>query len=213
MPIQLPSATSGRFLLRHGESAANVRGLIASNPAHAAHALGLTPAGREQVRRSVTEARGAGRLPAATRVVTSPLLRARESAAIAAEVLGSAVRIDERLTERGFGDLELGSDENYAQVWQADRADPAHGGWGVESVVSILDRVSGLLWDLEREAGNETFLLCTHGDVASVLLCAAMGQALNLHRDVGAMGNGEIRALASAPAIPGPAITSTGQGS
>ena len=43
------------------------------------------------------------------------------------------------------------------------------------------------------EAGS--FLLCTHGDVASVLLCAANGLSLSRHRDVGAMGNGEVRPL------------------
>jgi broad specificity phosphatase PhoE len=212
MSIQLPRATSGRFLLRHGESVANVKGLIASNPANAGHTLGLTPAGREQVRRSVTEARSAGTLPAAVHVASSPLLRARESAAIAADILGCGVRMDERLIERGFGDLELMSDENYIKVWQADQADPSHERWGVESVASILDRVSALLWDLEREAPDATFLLCTHGDVASVLLCAWTGQQLNNHREIGAMNNGEIRALAAGPALPGAPVGGTGHG-
>ncbi|MFI5231451.1 MAG: histidine phosphatase family protein [Gemmatimonadales bacterium] len=202
MPMRPLEGTRGWFLLRHGESAANVQGLIASSPANAGRAFGLTPAGREQVRRSVVDAHAAGVLPAASHVVSSPLLRARESAAIAAEVLGSVVRVDERLIERGFGDLELMSDEHYASVWRADRADPTHVECGVESVIAILGRASGLLRDLERDAPGATVLLCTHGDVASVLLCAATGQALNNHRDIGAMRNGEIRALAGAREFP-----------
>jgi broad specificity phosphatase PhoE len=198
MPIQLPRM-SGRFLLRHGQSDANVEGVIASSPANAGEALGLTPAGRDQVRRSVIEAHATGVLPAASRVLSSPLLRARESAAIAAEVLGSTVRVDERLIERRFGDLELTSDKNYGRVWLADRADPTHQEWGVESVASILDRVTDLLWELERGERDETLVLCTHGDVASVLLCATLGRPVSQHRDVGAMDNGELRALADTP--------------
>lgn len=204
MPIEMPGARAGRFLLRHGESDANVRRLIASSRANAAEALGLTPVGREQVRRSVYSARAAGLLPAASHVVSSPLLRARESAAIAAEVLGSVVRIDDRLIERGFGDFELMSDAHYEQVWLADHTDPAHTAGGVESVLSILARVSALLRELEREAPDESVLLCTHGDVASVLLCATMGRPLNDHREVGAMHNGEVRALALEPAVAAP---------
>jgi len=193
----LPDDLSRLFLLRHGQSAANVQRVIVSSQAAAIESFGLTPTGREQVRRSVSEARAAGVLPETIRLVSSPLLRARESAAIAAEVLKVPVRVDVRLVERGFGEFELTSDENYDRVWSADRADPTHVQWGVESAASILARVSALLHDLARSDPKGTFVLCTHGDVASVTLCAARGVALSQHRDVGAMSNGELRALVS----------------
>ncbi|MEO8334015.1 MAG: histidine phosphatase family protein [bacterium] len=195
MPTSLPENTSGFRLLRHGQSEANVKGLIASSAAAALEAFGLTPVGREQVRESVVAALAAGILPPTCRVISSPLLRARESAAIAAEVLGTTVHVDPRLAERGFGEFELGSDEHYQRVWAEDRADPAHERWGVESAVSILGRVAPLLRELEEADGTATYVLCTHGDVASVLLCASGGLALTQHRDVGAMGNGEVRSL------------------
>lgn len=183
------------FVLRHGESTANVRGLIASSPAHAESAFGLTAEGRAQVLRGVTEARAAGLLDAAVRVISSPLLRARETAEVAAAVLAAEVEIDGRLIERGFGALELGPDEGYRAVWAADREDPSHERDGVESVTAIVARVTGLLRDLEAAAESRTVLLCTHGDVASVLLCLAQGLPVGLHRDVGALANGEIRPL------------------
>lgn len=183
------------FLLRHGQSVANVQRLIVSGLAAATESYGLTATGREQVRRSVSEARAAGVLPGRIHLVSSPLLRARESAAIAGELLGVDVRLDPRLAERGFGELELTSDDSYEQVWAADREDPAHVKWGVESTSSILGRVSTLVHDLRRADPDGVFLLCTHGDVASVSLCAARGVALSQHRDVGAMANGEIRRL------------------
>jgi probable phosphoglycerate mutase len=183
------------FLLRHGQSEANVQRLIASSPAAARDAFGLTTEGREQVRASVLQARERGVLPPEVTIFSSPLLRARETAAIAAEVLGATVRIDDRLIERGFGTLELASDEHYDQVWSADRSDPAHVRWGVESTTSILARVTQLLLELDRLSASGAFVLCTHGDVASVTLCAASGLPLTQHREIGAMGNGEVRPL------------------
>ena len=188
---------SSFYLLRHGQSEANVRGLIASSPAAAAEGFGLTATGRTQVRESVIAARTAGILPETCHVISSPLLRARESAVIAAEVLGTTVRVDPRLAERGFGEFELTSDDHYERVWSEDRADPSHVKWGVESATSIFGRVSALLRELHAADSAGTFVLCTHGDVASVLLCAARGLALTQHRDVGAMGNGEVRPLSA----------------
>jgi broad specificity phosphatase PhoE len=182
------------FLLRHGESLANVAGLIASDPVNAA-AYGLTPRGREQVRVSVQAARSEGTLAGARRVVTSPLLRARESAEIAAEILGAELSVDARLSERGFGDFELLSDRSYEEVWSADRDDPTHERWGVESVASVLARARARLAEIEALPADGPVVLCTHGDVASVLLCAGAGVPLGRHRDVGALGNAELRLL------------------
>jgi probable phosphoglycerate mutase len=196
----LPVDISNFFLLRHGQSEANVQGLIASSPAAAGTAFGLTATGRAQVHASLTSALATSILPQTCHVISSPLLRARESAEIAAEVLGTVVRIDPRLAERGFGELELMSDEHYAQVWSEDRSDPTHEKWGVESASAILSRVSTLIHELQQADGRGTFVLCTHGDVASVLLCAASGLTLTQHRDVGAMANGEVRSLVERPA-------------
>jgi broad specificity phosphatase PhoE len=183
------------FLLRHGESLANVAGLIASDPANAGAQYGLTPHGRDQVRRSVEAARAEGTLAGARRVVTSPLLRARESAEIAAEILGAELHVDARLSERGFGEFELLSDHSYEQVWSADRDDPTHERWGVESAASVLARARALLAELDALPADGPVVLCTHGDVASVLLCACAGVPLGQHRDVGSLGNAEVRRL------------------
>jgi probable phosphoglycerate mutase len=197
MRIHLPGELAGRFVLRHGQSVANVTGVIASSVANGGASFGLTPLGRDQVRRSVSDAQANGLLAKPIRVLASPLLRARESAQIVAEALDAHVRIDARLIERGFGSLELASDAQYERIWLADRADPSHRDSDVESLTSILDRVVELLWELDVTARDETVVLCTHGDVASVLLCAAAGRPLSQHRDVGAMGNGELRTVAS----------------
>jgi probable phosphoglycerate mutase len=196
MTLPFPADVVSRlYLLRHGQSVANVQRLIVSSPAAATESYGLTTTGREQVLRSVTEARASGVLSGRVHLLSSPLLRARESASIAGELLGVDVRVDPRLAERGFGELELKSDDRYEQVWAADREDPLHVRWGVESTSAILTRVAALLRDLQRVDADGVFLLCTHGDVASVSLCAARGVALSQHREVGAMATGEIKRL------------------
>ena len=186
------------FLLRHGRSVANELGLIASHALHAGDAYGLTPEGRRQVERSVQAAIADGSLVAPTVVVASPLLRARESAAVAASLVGVDPTIDPRLTERGFGDLDLGPDDAYAQVWEADRADPAHTRWGVESVHHVLRRAAAVVAELADGSPHGSVLLCTHGDVASTLLCAARGAPMGHHRDDGVLDTGALREI---PAI------------
>ncbi len=183
------------FLLRHGRSLANEQGLIASSPANAGEAFGLTPLGQAQVRRSLKQARESGKLESPILLISSPLLRARESAGVAADVLGVSMTIDARLSERGFGDLELEPDNRYEEVWAADRLDATHRSWGIESVADVLKRVGPVVDELTRDESFATVILCTHGDVASTLLCASLGVPLEEHREVGGPETGALHEL------------------
>lgn len=183
------------FVLRHGRSVANRQGVIASRPTSAGNAFGLTRTGRNQVRQRVALAASSGSLGRPVVVVSSPLLRARESAAVAAEILGVTPSVDARLIERDFGDLELTSDVSYAKVWEADLHDPGHRRWGVESVIDVLRRAGTVVEEWVRAADVATAVLCTHGDVASTLLCAARAEPLEHHRQVGALATGDLEVL------------------
>jgi probable phosphoglycerate mutase len=185
------------FVLRHGRSLANEEGRIASRIENAGDAYGLTPLGCEQVHGSVQGAVDAGSLAPPVLLVSSPLLRARESAQVAGEVLGVSPSVDARLIERGFGDLELGPDRAYAEVWEADLRDPTHRNLGVESVADVLRRAGGVVEDLAEKPDVGTVVLCTHGDVASTLLCASVGAPLGRHREVGALATGALQELPS----------------
>jgi probable phosphoglycerate mutase len=189
------------FVLRHGRSLANEQGLIASRVEHAGDAYGLTPLGRDQVRRSVARAKSRRSLTSPLLLVSSPLLRARDSAEVAAEVLGVSPSVDERLRERDFGDLELGPDRAYARVWEADLGDPTHRRWAVESLTDVLRRAGAVVEELSRDPRVATVVLCTHGDVASTLLCASRGAPLGRHREVGALRTGALRRLRSVAPI------------
>ena len=183
------------FLLRHGRSLANEQRLIASRPVNAAERFGLLPLGREQISRSLQEALEAGLLTPPFALISSPLLRARESIAVVADQLGVSPTVDGRLSERDFGQLELKQDDQYEQVWVEDRLDPEHESWDVESVVRVLARAGAVVDESSRRDDVETVILCTHGDVASILLCSALGAPLGQHREVGALDTGELREL------------------
>lgn len=183
------------FLLRHGRSLANEQRRIASTPANAREAFGLVPIGRNQVLRSLKDAQEAGLLEPPVSLLSSPLLRARESIAVAEARFGASSRVDPRLSERDFGEFELKPDDHYEQVWARDRIDPTHRSWGVESVVDVLGRASAVADEYAGPGGSGTVILCTHGDVASILLCAALGAPLEQHREVGGLETGELREL------------------
>jgi len=185
------------IVLRHGRSVANEQGVVASRPAHAAEAYGLTSSGRDQLRRSIEEAGARGALVSPFLLLCSPLLRTRESAEVVAGVLDATPSVDDRLVERDFGTLELGPDSAYPSVWAADREDPTHRRWGVESVVAVLRRAGPVIEEQALRADVATVLLVTHGDVASTLLCASRGIDLRLHREVGGLATGELGALES----------------
>lgn len=188
-----PERSANRYVvLRHGHSQANDMGLVVSDLQRGKTAFGLTERGRAQVCTSVRTARDAGHLGRDVVVVSSPFLRAVETARLAVDLLSvHGFTQDERLRERFFGTFELGNDRVYPEVWEEDRHDPGHTKWQVESVAAVAARLHALRVDLDSRHHGDTLLLVGHGDVASILLCQAMGEDLRRHREVGALGTAE----------------------
>jgi broad specificity phosphatase PhoE len=119
------------YLLRHGESEANVRRIFSNGKVD----LPLTELGRRQAQQTATWLEGRG----VACVFSAPLLRARQTAQIVARHLGVPVTVLGDLDEVRVGDLD-------------GRDDPA--GW--EILARVLDR-----WyagDLDAAfPGGETF--------------------------------------------------------
>lgn len=176
------TAASGNryFALRHGRSLANEQGLIIADPRAGRDGFGLTPDGRNQVAASV---RACTLLRRDTVVVSSPFLRARESAEIACEMLGcAAFAVDARLSERCFGILEGTSDRNYASVWTDDERDVDCAIAGVESLASVRVRLVELVHELERRHRGSSVLLVAHGDPLQILRTVFTGLPTSQHR-------------------------------
>jgi probable phosphoglycerate mutase len=139
------------MMVRHGESTANVSGIISSDPAISTVEHGLTARGAEQVAEEV--AQWSRTLPPNQPVVviSSDFTRARETAAIIHKRLRvrHPLMLHTQLRERYFGDWNGLGAENYERVWEADARSADHTQRKVESVHSVVRRSTQLIHEIE----------------------------------------------------------------
>ncbi len=182
------------FLMRHGESLANLADRIISAPENGCEGYGLSELGREQAHGLA----GASGLGPETRVICSDFLRTRQTAEIAAAALGCPPPVLEpRLRERFFGLLEGTSASNYAPVWARDERD--EGGDEVESSAQLTARLWSILEELEKGESGKCFLLVSHGDPLRFLQLKAQGRPTREHQTIRHFAPAEIRELGDAP--------------
>lgn len=103
----------------------------------------------------------AGVLPA--RIVSSPLLRASETAGVIAETTGTAVEFDERLIEMDYGEWDGKSFANLDPLeherWRSDSSMAPPGG---ESLDEVGARVAALCAELLGDAGVAPVIAVSH---------------------------------------------------
>lgn len=155
--------------VRHGESEANVLKVMSNRGS----VHGLTEKGRRQAAELALALEATG----ATRVYSSPLLRARETAEILADVFGLGYEVADALREFDCGIAEGRSDPGgwglYWQVvdkWVQDGQLDARIEGG-ESLVDIQNRfvpfVEGIL---EEQEDGDVSILVGHGGVYRLML-------------------------------------------
>jgi broad specificity phosphatase PhoE len=122
--------TATLVLVRHGQTALNAGGRLQGRRIDEP----LTSVGQRQA----AAAAGAVDLSRVTRVVSSPLLRARETAA----AFSSSVEVEERWTELDYGTYDgLPFDAVPSSVWASWRSDVLYAPPGGESLAALRDRV------------------------------------------------------------------------
>ncbi len=153
----------------------------------------LNATGQEQARRVASRLSGSlpGRvdLLAAQHIVSSDLLRARETAAPAAQRLGLTCGTTADLREQSFGMLEGLTIAEFAERhpevlanWRAFRADfEIPGG---ESVRRFHARVLAGVRHLVDEFAGQTLLVVTHGGVLDMIYRTARAQPLDGPRQI-----------------------------
>jgi probable phosphoglycerate mutase len=179
------------FVMRHGQSKANLAGIIVSRvETDASGDYGLSETGREQV---LAAARSC-QLPAGTLVCSSDFARAAQTARIMAEYLGSPrVVFTPALRERCFGAWEGTPTANYHEVWAADEA--GAGGNGVEPPPRVLDRATTFILDLEGRHAGLDILLVSHGDTLQILQAGFGRMDPARHRHLPHLETAEIRPM------------------
>lgn len=136
------------FLVRHGQTAANAEGLLLgrADPPLTAH-------GRRQARALAVA------LPPPARLVSSPLARARETAA----AFGAPFEVDERWVEMDYGDLDRRPVTAVAsEVWARWRSDADFVPAGGESLASVGRRVRAACADLAAVAVEADVVVVSH---------------------------------------------------
>jgi probable phosphoglycerate mutase len=186
-------------LLRHGQTALSAQRRFAGRGD-----IPLTDAGRDQAAAAAAWLAQRGGIDA---IVTSPLLRARQTAEAAARATGAPVQVEPDLAETDFGKWEgltfaeasaRWPDELSAWLQNADVAPP-----GGESFTAVGRRVSAALDRLLPGPDGRTLLLVSHVTPIKTLLCRALlapPQALfRMHLDVASLS--EIDWYADGPAV------------
>lgn len=184
------------FLVRHGETDWNVQRLL-----QGASDIPLNDNGRVQAREAAPEL---ARIAPVTRIVSSDLSRAVETAGILADAMGAGsqggraeVVVDARLRERSYGIWE-GMPED---VREADHAEE-HSRWvsgleprveGYEDNASVRDRALAAISDItdgDITDAAGTYVLVSHGSTIRVAAGALLGLELGTHA-VGNLGNAQ----------------------
>jgi len=148
------------LLVRHGESEGNRERVFTRTPD-----VPLTPAGRAQALATAHVLRERFR---PTLLVTSPYVRARQTAQIIAEVLSLPVDVEDDLQERSYGEY---AGKPYATARPG--YDPrAYWTWrppGGESLEEVAARVGAVLDRIVSRAGGDDAVVVSHGGVMLAL--------------------------------------------
>lgn len=199
--MQLPNPLKYTYyIMRHGQSTANIDHIIVAKLENGIlPKYGLTEKGREQSQKAAKLFLSEQKKSEEFVIVHSPFSRAKETAQEVAKVIKFSEMIElEDLRERDFGDLELMSNENYNKFWIEDRANPNSKIFHSESPNEVLDRVIGVIENLERNSfpAGQKIMLVSHGDTLQILQTAFLNISAARHNtDVLYMENAEIRRL------------------
>jgi probable phosphoglycerate mutase len=157
---------------------------------------GLTNEGFRQVRTYASKLKYAGLLHENVVIIASYMKRTRQTAWTCADVLGTRnVHYHKGLLERGFGELDGKSNENYQLVWNFDVGDWKHKNFGVESVFEVVARLIALIRELESSYHEADIILVSHGDSLQILECLFKGIHPSQHRSLTHLELGELRQL------------------
>ncbi|HEV2774305.1 MAG TPA: histidine phosphatase family protein [Solirubrobacteraceae bacterium] len=156
-------------LVRHGQTVSSARHAYSGRSD-----IPLTDAGREQASAAARQLADAG----VDAVLSSPLIRARDTAQAIADAAGAPLTVDERLTEVDYGPFEgldrAGASERTGAAFDAWRADPFGAPVpGMEPLSDALDRARAATAD--ALAAHEHPVIVGHQGILRLVL-VALGQ-------------------------------------
>ena len=153
------------ILVRHGQTGVNAEGRLQGRID-----APLTALGEQQA------AACASAIASPARVVTSPLQRARQTAAAIAAAAGVDVEVDDRWIELDYGEWDGALMRSMPpERWDRWRDDVAFEPPGGESLVTVTSRVNGACVDLADEAKDRDIVVVSHVSPIKAAVAWALG--------------------------------------
>ena len=146
------------YFVRHGETVWNVENKICG-----ATDIELTQKGHEQAVEAGKKILEMG--IKADEIISSPLVRASETARHISEVTGIPMRIEPRLMEQNFGRYES-TPRDGAEFHEAKKDMASRFGTG-ESMLQMAQRIYNLLDDIK--AGDKEYILVAHNGLVRIV--------------------------------------------
>uniref|UniRef100_A0A6V1VLS3 Phosphoglycerate mutase n=1 Tax=Heterosigma akashiwo TaxID=2829 RepID=A0A6V1VLS3_HETAK len=230
VPI-LPPLRNSYYALRHGQSLANLEGIISSDVLVGTTRHGLTSSGRAQARKAavplLSMIAGDGFTFEDLVFISSNFTRARETAEETIRAIDRIIEYEEEpvatelpsenvpshqiplaifpgLRERYFGELDGTVLPNYNKVWPEDVQNAQHSGYGVESVNDVCRRIEETILEIDQQYQNKAIVLTSHADTLQITQCYLAGVDPRLFSQY-RFKNAEVRKLAQDPScIPSP---------
>lgn len=155
---KLPIDTPHFYFVRHGETVWNVENKICG-----ATDIELTELGHQQAVETGKKILDMG--IRADEILSSPLIRASETARHISEITGIPMKIEPRLIEQSFGKYET-TPRNGKEFFEAKKHCAGRYGGG-ESMLQLAQRIYNLLDDIKN--GDKIYILVAHNGIARIV--------------------------------------------
>jgi isoleucyl-tRNA synthetase len=177
----VPKSGNEYFVMRHGESESNVKGVISAN---IDNEDGLTEKGKSQVAKSVAGLKENN----IDLIISSPFHRTSQTAALVRDGIGlpeDAMIYDDRIRE-----FDL-ADELEGMRWHDDYA-ANFASWeerftkelpGSENRRDVMNRMGEFLYDIETKYKGKRILIVSHGGCIATLRAAAAGMNIEQQKE------------------------------
>ncbi len=184
------------WVMRHGEAESNIKNIVWNkldgNP--------LTDYGRLQVEEAAGKLKGFG----IDVIISSDLLRGRQTSEIIARALGLDVEYNPRLREINTGDLNGHSVEEYWNYAASIRERFTKRLPNGENYTDVKKRAGDLIYGLDKKYSDKKILIITHDSPAWLMFAASSGHTADEitfinEKLFGFMDNAEVRPLEFIP--------------
>jgi len=199
----LPTLNNKYYALRHGQSLANLEGIISSDPLIGTTMHGLTSNGKAQARSAavplLAQIGSQGITYEDLVFISSNFTRARETAIETIAAIERIIEFEEEpkatdlppetdpkphiipvsihngLRERYFGELDGTVLSNYNKVWPADLENGMTANFNVECVNEVCQRIRSTVLEIEEQYSDKCIVLVSHADTIQIMQCYIAG--------------------------------------